>query len=85
MIKREVEYYENYPRTAKELGNRAAEGAAYCSLGIAYRKLGDYTQAIECQKQNLNINKELGNRIGEGGAYGNIGNVYHASVISNKP
>lgn len=42
MIKREIEYYENYFCIVKEMGNRVVEGVVYCSFGIVYCKLGDY-------------------------------------------
>ena len=45
---------------AKELGDRAGEGIAYCNLGIAYHRRGNFKQAIEYHNQHLTIAKELG-------------------------
>jgi len=47
----------------------------YCTLGIAYRSLGNLPKAIEYHEEHLTFSKELGNRAWEGQAYGNLGNV----------
>jgi tetratricopeptide (TPR) repeat protein len=47
-------------------------------LGIAYRLLGNYQQAIEFNQQHLQITREISDRRGEGSAYGNLGNTYLA-------
>ena len=65
-------------KIAKEIGDRAGEGAAYGSLGIAYNLLGDYQKAIEYHEKDLKIAKEIGDRAGEGGAYGNLGIAYRS-------
>ncbi|XP_073229595.1 uncharacterized protein [Porites lutea] len=49
---------------------------AYCNLGIALRKLGDFQKTIEYHERHLKISKEVGDRAGEGKAYGNLGNAY---------
>ena len=77
MIRKEIEFYNQRLHAAKELGNKAVEGAAYGSLGNAYRKLGDFKQAIEYHKESLLISFELGDKAGEARAYGNLGNAYH--------
>ena len=63
--------------TAKEQGDRAAEGCAYHKLGHAYHDLGDSKQAIEYHKQHLSIAKELGDRAGERCPYHELGHAYH--------
>ena len=76
MIKRKVDAHQQHLTIAKELGDRAGEGRAYGNLGIAYRNLGEFKQAIKYHNQDLSIAKELGDKAGEGGAYGNLGNVF---------
>jgi tetratricopeptide (TPR) repeat protein len=58
------------------VGDRAGEGKAYGSLGIAYNSLGDYAKAIAYLTEGLAIAKEVGEREEEGGAYGNLGTCY---------
>jgi hypothetical protein len=48
--------------------DRAGEGGAYESLGIAYRSLGDFSKAIEYHAQQLAIAKEVGELAGVGRA-----------------
>ena len=55
-------------KIAKEIGDRAGEGNAYGSLGIAYRSLGDSQKAIDYNEKHLKIAKEIGDRAGEGAA-----------------
>ena len=78
MIKGKVDAYQQHLTIAKELGDRAEEGGAYCNLGNAYQSLGDFKQAIKYHNQHLSIAKELGDKAGEGGAYGNLGNAYQS-------
>jgi tetratricopeptide (TPR) repeat protein len=47
----------------------------YCTLGIAYDSLGDFSKAVEYHEKHLAIAKEVGDRAGEGKAYGNLGNA----------
>ena len=61
---------------AKETGDRAAEGRAYCILGNTHQSLGDFKRAIEYQKQYLDIAKEMGDRVAEGAACCNLGNAH---------
>ena len=68
-------YHEKHLKIAKEIGDRAGEGA-YGNLGIAYQSLGDFQKAIEYHEKRLKIAKEIGDRAGEGGAYGNLGIAY---------
>ena len=51
---------------ARELGDRAGEGQAYCNLGSAYGRKSDITQAIEFYTKSLDIAKEVGDKAGEG-------------------
>ncbi len=78
MIRGEVpiEFCKQFHRIAKQLGNRALEGAACNDLGAVYLSLGDCQQAKEYNTQSLSIAKELGDRAAEGGSYGNLGNAY---------
>jgi len=73
-----LEYHKQGLTTAKEMGDRAGEGIAYCNLGNAYHSLGNFKQAIEYHNQHLCVAKELGDRAGEGRAYANLGNAYHS-------
>ena len=41
-------------------------GVIHSMLGNAYRKLGDFSRAIEHHTQHLAIAKEVGDRAGEG-------------------
>ena len=66
---------------AREVGDRAGEGRAYCNLGIAYDSLGNFKQAIDYHILDLTIAKEVGDRAGEGRAYGNLGNAYRREVL----
>jgi tetratricopeptide (TPR) repeat protein len=61
---------------ARQLRNRAAEGAHLGNLGLAYADLGQPRKAIEFYEQQLAIAREIGNRRGEGNALGNLGNAY---------
>ncbi|KAL9954570.1 hypothetical protein ACROYT_G042126 [Oculina patagonica] len=76
MIKRKIENYKQELDTAKELGNKAGERAAYANLGNAYQSLCDFRQAIDYHTKALSIAKELGQRDAEGRAYCNLGNAY---------
>ena len=58
------------------MGDRAGEGIAYGNLGNDHYCLGNFKQAIEYHKQDLNIVKEVKDRAGEGNANGHLGNAY---------
>ena len=62
------------------MGDRAGEGRAYGSLGIAYHRLGDFQKAIEYYERHLKISKEVGDRAGEGRAYVSLGIAYEKLV-----
>ena len=53
------------------------ERLTYAGLGMAHHGLADFEQAIECQKQCINIAKELGQKDVEGHAFGKLGNAHH--------
>ena len=55
-----------------------AEGIAYCNLGNAYDRLGDFQKAIEYHERHRKISKEVGDRAGDGIACGYLGNAYHS-------
>ena len=65
-------------KIAKEIGDRAGEGAAYGNLGIAYKSVGDFQNPIKYCKNDLKIAKEIVHRAGKGRAYGNLGSVYQS-------
>ena len=71
-------YHNQHLSIAKEVGDRAREGTAYCNLGNAYESLGDFKQAIVYHNQELSIAKEVGDRAREGTAYCNLGNAYES-------
>ena len=60
---------------AKEVGDRAGEGRAYCNLGNAYHSLGDFKQAIEYHMLHLTIAKEVGTGLKKE-VPTNLGNAY---------
>ena len=72
-----MEYHERDLKIAKEIGDRAGEGRAYCNLGIGYYSLGDFKTAMEYHERHLKIAKKIGDTAGEGRAYSNLGNGYH--------
>ena len=49
-------------KIAKEIGDRAGEGASYGNLANVYQSLGDYQKAIEYHEKRLKIAKEIGDR-----------------------
>jgi tetratricopeptide (TPR) repeat protein len=70
-----IEYHVQVLAIAKEVGDRAREGAAYGNLGNAYQWLGDFTtcKAIQYHGQDMAIAKEVGDRAREGWVYANFG------------
>ena len=60
----------------RELGDRSGEGKTLGNIGIVYRSLGDYPQALDYYEQSLAIMRELGDRSGEGATLIGIGNIY---------
>ena len=80
-----IEYLNLYLKKAKEVGDKHEEGNAYCNLGNAYDRLGDFKKAIEYHNLDLKIAKEVGDKHGEGGAYSNLGNAYDRLGDFKKP
>lgn len=72
-----ISWLETALKAARQLKDRAAEGAHSGNLGYAYDDLGDYRRAIEFYEQHLAIAREMGDRRGEGNALGNLGVAYH--------
>ena len=62
--------------------NNKQLGDTYCSLGIIYEKLGDYTKAIHYFKMSLDFCKETGYKIGVKNVYENLSDLYFKM---NKP
>ena len=54
----------------------ADAGTALYNLGIVYRRLGRYTDALAHYERAIDIYREIGDRNTEGGAVNNIGIVY---------
>jgi tetratricopeptide (TPR) repeat protein len=73
-----LEHHKEHLAIAKEVGDRAGEGAAYGNLGIAYESQGDFSKAIKYHAQHLAIATEVGDRAGEGKAYANLGIAYQS-------
>jgi tetratricopeptide (TPR) repeat protein len=73
-----IKYHGQHLAIAKEVGDRAGEGAAYGNLGNAYWSQGGFNKAIDHHGQHLAIAKEVGDRAEEGTANGNLGNAYHS-------
>jgi tetratricopeptide (TPR) repeat protein len=48
----------------------------YCTLGRAYKNLGNFSKALEHHKEHLTMATEVGDRGGKGVAYANLGNAY---------
>jgi hypothetical protein len=63
-----IKYHAHHLAIAKEVGDRAGEGAAYGNLGNAYQSQGDFSKAIKHHTQCLAATKEVGDRAGEGTA-----------------
>jgi tetratricopeptide (TPR) repeat protein len=61
---------------ARRTGDTAAEGSALGNLGLAYRKLRRFEEAITCYQQELAIYEETGDRYGEGAALNRLGAAY---------
>jgi tetratricopeptide (TPR) repeat protein len=75
----QIRWLEAALASARQLKDRAAEGSHLGNLGIAYRQLGEYNRAIECNGQQLAFAREVGNRRGEGNALGSLG-LAHADL-----
>jgi tetratricopeptide (TPR) repeat protein len=79
---RAVEYYEEYLRLAREIGDPYAEGRALGHLGNAYFESCEVERAINFHEQHLDIARRIGDRAGECSALGNLGKGY---ALSGEP
>ena len=71
-----ISWLEAALAAARQLKDRASEGAHSGNLGYAYDDLGEYRRAIEFYEQRLIIAREINDRRGEGDALGNLGTAY---------
>ena len=71
-----MEFHKQHLSISDELGDRAVEALAYGSLGIIYRSLSSFKQAIECHTKQPSIAKEVRDRRDEAETYGNLGIAY---------
>ena len=71
-----IEYHGQHMAIAKEVGDRAGEGAAYANLGSTYTSSGGVSQAITYHTQDLAIAKQVGDQAGDGSAYRNLGTCH---------
>ncbi|NER53142.1 MAG: CHAT domain-containing protein, partial [Symploca sp. SIO1A3] len=69
-------YHQQSLAIAREIKDRNGEAQSLNNLGIAYRNLGEYTQAIDYHQQSLAIAREISDRKREGQSLGNLGNAY---------
>jgi tetratricopeptide (TPR) repeat protein len=60
----------------QQLGDHYGQAASLNNLGVAYLRLGRYTEAIACQQESLAICRELGDRQGEANNLNNLGVIY---------
>ncbi len=75
-FRKAIHYYELYLKIAKEVGDKAAEGAAYSCIGNAFVSLGVFRKAKDYFELHLKIAKEVGDKASEGRAYGSLGNAF---------
>ncbi|MGP1385352.1 MAG: CHAT domain-containing protein, partial [Thainema sp.] len=61
---------------AQEIGDRHGEGVTLSNIGLIYRKLEQYEQALNTYQDALLIAQEISDRRGEGVTLNNIGAVY---------
>ena len=53
--KEAVRYYDQDLALARDQQDRMSMGRAYCNLGLAHLALGNFDEALECQKYFLGI------------------------------
>lgn len=73
-----IVWFEAALAAARQLNDRAAEGAHLGNLGAAYHVVGELHRAIEAYQQSLAVNRDIGNRKAEGQNLGNLGLAYAA-------
>jgi tetratricopeptide (TPR) repeat protein len=61
---------------ARRAADRAAQAHALSDLGVIYRYLGRYAEALGCQQESLTLRRELGDRWGQAASLSRIGVVY---------
>jgi DNA-binding SARP family transcriptional activator len=61
---------------ARRMGDRAAEAQARNDLGVVWRLLGRYPEAIAHYRESLAISRELGDRYGEGASLNNLAVIH---------
>lgn len=83
-----IEYGKEAIKFAKEYNNYEELVKSYSFIGVAYRILGNYSEAIDYYYHGLQLAKEYGVEDQEGYAYINIGNLniyqgYYYNAIEN--
>ena len=73
-----IDYYLITLAIARESRDKAAEVAAYSSLGNAYRKIANYHKAAEYHSLRLALAQDLADRAEEARAYFSIGLCYYS-------
>jgi tetratricopeptide (TPR) repeat protein len=63
---------------AEKSGNYQGEGVSFNNLGMVYRFLRRWDEAIDCYEYSLKIYRKLRDLSGEGGSLNNLGVVYEA-------
>ena len=71
-----IQWLKDGLQAAKQLDDKQMKANHLGNLGIAYRELGDMSQAIACFKPWLLLTQEIGDRGGEGSALGHLGALY---------
>jgi tetratricopeptide (TPR) repeat protein len=60
----------------RENGNSYGESLALTNIGEAYRLMGSYASALECQLKALEVAQKHGNSYPEAGAFIHVGSLY---------
>jgi len=83
-IARAIEYYLMVWTIAKETGDNSAEVQACNSLGMAYRKIGNYPKAIEYHDFRLALVHKKGDKKGTAETYLSLGLCYYSMARYHK-
>ncbi|MEA5534048.1 tetratricopeptide repeat protein [Crocosphaera sp. XPORK-15E] len=62
---------------AERIGDKQGKASSSHNLGLAYKSLGQYQQAIQYYQQSLAIFTEINDCNGEANSYNNLGNAYY--------
>jgi len=73
-----VQSFEQALTIYQAIGDRSGEERTLTGLGLIYRELGPYSQALDYHQQALIITREIGDRRSEGKVLNNIGLVYRS-------